>query len=75
MNASQGNEALYIVGRNIRMWRQQRNLSQSMLAQLAGITRTSIVNIEAGRQDTTILRLLDIANALDRSLNSLTRGL
>lgn len=52
------------MGMKIAARRRKCDLSQMELAHRVGLTRTSITNIEAGQQDTTILRLADIANAL-----------
>lgn len=57
--------ALYAaIGRAIREARRDREMSQEQLAQAVGILRTSIVNIENGRQRLPIDRLYDIADAL-----------
>ena len=57
--------ALYAaIGEAIRAARCENELTQAQLAEMVGILRTSIVNIEAGRQRLPIDRLYDIADAL-----------
>jgi transcriptional regulator with XRE-family HTH domain len=51
------------VGQNIRS-RRGKNLSQEALASAVGLTRTSISNIESGRQKMLLHTLVDIAAAL-----------
>ena len=75
MNATHGNEALVIIGTNIKRIRTKVGFTQGELARRVGLVRTSIVNIEAGRQDTTILRLIDIAGAMGREVGWLVEGL
>ena len=61
------NRAFYEeVGRRIRDARLQRKpkLTQLGLANLVSLTRTSITNVEKGRQKILLHTLADIANAL-----------
>jgi len=58
-------ESLYHeVGQNIKVWREQRGLTQEALASQVSLTRTSITNIEKGRQKLLLHTLIDIATAL-----------
>jgi transcriptional regulator with XRE-family HTH domain len=54
------------VGRRIRDARKRRTppLTQEGLAELVGLTRTSITNVEKGRQKFLLHTLADIASAL-----------
>ena len=52
------------VGAAIRRARVDKGLSQQELADLAELQRTSIVNIEGGRQRLPLTTLYDIADAL-----------
>jgi transcriptional regulator with XRE-family HTH domain len=64
-------DALYqVVGRNIRDARERsvKKLSQEKLAQRLGVSRASVVNIEAGRQHAPLHILWQIAEALDTEL-------
>jgi transcriptional regulator with XRE-family HTH domain len=53
------------VGARIRDERERRNVSQEMLADRVGLTRTSITNIEKGRQRVLLHTLLEIARVLN----------
>ncbi|MBH8567150.1 helix-turn-helix transcriptional regulator [Nostoc sp. CENA67] len=52
------------VGRRIREAREKRGLSQEALASLVSLTRTSVTNIEKGRQKFLAHTLVDLAFAL-----------
>jgi transcriptional regulator with XRE-family HTH domain len=53
------------IGRTIRVRRKKIDITQEELAQRINLTRTSITNIERGRQKFQIHTLFDIARALD----------
>jgi transcriptional regulator with XRE-family HTH domain len=58
-------EGLYkAVGQRIRRIREERQLTQAELASLVSLTRSSITNIEQGRQKLLLHTLYDIATAL-----------
>lgn len=64
--------ALYAtIGDNIRSARSAQNLTQAQLAEMVGLTRTSITNIETGQQRLPIDRLYDIADALGMQATAL----
>lgn len=52
------------IGRRIRRAREDRALTQEALASLIGMTRTSVVNMEKGRQKFLVHTLLGLAAAL-----------
>ena len=52
------------IGENIRNGRIRRKLSQDTLAKLVGLTRTSLTNIESGRQHPPLHTFCDIAGQL-----------
>lgn len=52
------------IGRRIRLYRESRGLTQMELAEASALTRTSIVNIERGRQRFLVHTLLDLARVL-----------
>ncbi len=57
--------ALYAaIGMAIREARQDQQMTQEQVADAIGFQRTSIVNIEAGRQRLTLDTLYDIADVL-----------
>jgi len=67
-------EALYrVVGERIREARERQpdKLSQAALAERLGVSRASIVNIEAGRQHAPLFLLWKVAEQLDAELASL----
>jgi len=67
----ENNELYSSVGALIADARRKRKLSQADLAALAGRSRTSISNIEAGRQHIPIHTLFAFARALNVSPESL----
>jgi len=59
-----GQELRVILGKGIRFFRQQQQLSQSTLAEKAGISITFLSNIERGIKYPTSETLASIANGL-----------
>ena len=59
------------LGLNIKVLRIKQELSQEDLAERVKISRNSISLIETGKINPTILKVLDIANALNVDLNTL----
>ena len=55
------------VGRHIRRYRTSAHRTQAQLAAEIGISRASLANIEAGRQQVLLHHLYAIAEALDLS--------
>jgi transcriptional regulator with XRE-family HTH domain len=61
----QNNEVFYKeVGNRIRKARQDRKITQQELADLVSLSRTSITNIEKGRQKLLLHTLIQISEAL-----------
>lgn len=59
-------DAFYaVVGRNIKNFRIGRGVSQTELAHLIGFNRSSVANLEAGRQRIALHLFLLITEALD----------
>ncbi len=52
------------VGGNIRRERLVREMNQTELARRVGLSRTSVTNLELGRQSILVHQLVSIANAL-----------
>jgi len=50
------------IGYNVMMLRKGQNLSQDELSEKLGIVRTSVVNIEAGRQNLSVKRLRQLCD-------------
>lgn len=63
------------VGNNIRLARENKGISQEQLAKSVALSRTSIVNIEKGRQRISLHHLMEIAYKTDSEINKLLPGL
>jgi transcriptional regulator with XRE-family HTH domain len=59
------------LGENIRRRRKHRKLSQERLADLVGLTRTSMTNIERGRQRPPLHTLCEIMEHLQVDIGDL----
>jgi transcriptional regulator with XRE-family HTH domain len=59
------------IGRRIAIARNQVGITQEDLAKASGLSRTSIVLIEQGRQRITIDRLYQVAHALRKEIFNL----
>jgi transcriptional regulator with XRE-family HTH domain len=51
-------------GKNLRLIRNEKKLTQEQLADLAGVSENTIATIESGKLNTTIATCFDIAKAL-----------
>lgn len=60
-----------VFGRNLYNARDRKGLTQEKLAQLANLKRTSVTNIEKGRQSISLPALYDLAHALDMEVHDL----
>jgi transcriptional regulator with XRE-family HTH domain len=67
-------DANRVAGGRIRALRQTRGMSQQALAERAGCLRTSVTNIEAGRQAVVTDTFVAIAESLGVSPASLLPG-
>ena len=63
-DATQLTEFYERVGAGLRALRKKRKLSQDALANLVGLTRTSLTNIESGRQHPPLHTFCDIVEQL-----------
>ncbi len=59
------------IGSRIRALREARAITQAQLARVAGISRPTLANYEAGRQTMTVRALDAIARALGVDLDEL----
>lgn len=57
------------LGANIRKFREKKKMSQEGLANLVGLTRTSMTNIEKGRQHPPIHKLCEIIYQLQTDIS------
>lgn len=69
------NEQLKLIGINIKAERLKKNLSQEQLAEMTNISIPTISLIETGKQNTSILNILEIARALGVDVNTLVEGI
>lgn len=58
-------------GSAVRALREEKNVTQEDLAQRVNLSRTSITNIEKGRQRVLLHQMLEIASALDADPSTL----
>lgn len=58
-------------GDAVRVARDRKGMTQDGLAKAVGLTRTSITNIEAGRQRPLLYKAYDLARALSVELDAL----
>lgn len=67
------NNRLKTLGLNVKAERIRKDISQEKLAELIDTSRTTISYIETARQNPTILKIIDIAKALNVDINLLTK--
>lgn len=60
---------LKTLGFTIKVIRMKQGLSQEKLAEMVGVSRDTISNIETGASETYILTIVDIARALNVDIN------
>ena len=69
MNLREDHLMMYrTIGEKITHYRKKKRISQSDFAELVGLSRSSISNIEKGRQSAPVHVLSDIAKALEVDL-------
>lgn len=66
-------DVLVAFGRAVRQLRLERGLSQERLAELAGLHRTYVADIERGRRNVGLRNVDRLASALDVELSTLMR--
>ena len=62
---------LKLLGINIKKYREQKALSQNQLAELVGVTREYIADIERGHKRVSLKKLFAIADALEIKCSNL----
>jgi transcriptional regulator with XRE-family HTH domain len=62
------------VGARVRELRADRGLTQLRLAERSGISRPSVANLEAGRQNVSLRQLCALAFALEVGVEELLAG-
>ena len=63
------------VGANIQERRNKAGLTQRDLADLAGVDRAFLNQVEQGMRNPTVVVLAKLARALDITVSTLTRGI
>ena len=71
MNTEERKMLLKQLGLSIKLARVRKGLSQEELAELAGLHRTYIGMVERAERNLTVINLVQIAKALDVSLDKL----
>ena len=57
----------------LRVYRDLRGMTQSVLAGLSGVNRVTVAEIEIGRKQGSVATLRKLASALDMKVDDLTR--
>lgn len=65
------NEQMRIIGRNLRRYRQNCGLTQSVLAEQVGLETSSYTNLENGKRGVSLIVLRRLADALGVSVDCL----
>ena len=68
-------ERLRILGLNIKFARLKAKISQEELAEKIGVSRETISMIENGNQNTSVIKILDIAGVLNVEINQLFKDI
>lgn len=63
-----------VFGSRVRALREEKNVTQEELAKRVDLSRTSITNIEKGRQRVLLHQMVEIAQALDAEPTQLIPG-
>ena len=67
-------ERLKNIGINIKIERFRKGISQEELAEKCNISRNTISLIETGKINPTILKIIDIAQALNIDIEDIIKG-
>lgn len=65
------NERMIAFGRRVREVRKSKGISQERLAEIAGIDRSYMGNIERGEKNITLKKAYEICDALDIEIQDL----
>ena len=64
-------ERMIAFGRRVREVRKSKGISQERLAEMAGIDRSYMGNIERGEKNVTLKKVYEICDALDIEIQDL----
>lgn len=62
---------LNLLGKNIKKYREQKELSQNQLAELVGLSREHIGSVETGNDYLSLRKLFEIADILNIPVKNL----
>ncbi|MDD3244424.1 MAG: helix-turn-helix transcriptional regulator [Eubacteriales bacterium] len=65
----------YEVGRQLKLWRKQKNISGNLLAKRAGLSQSTISAIEHGYKSPTVQTLDKLCSAMEISLEDFFIGI
>lgn len=71
VNEMTTNERMIAFGRRVREVRKSKGISQERLAEIAGIDRSYMGNIERGEKNITLKKAYEICDALDIEIQDL----
>ena len=63
-----------MIGKNIKKFREQRNMTQEQLADVLHVTRQAVSNWERGKTQPDVETIKELANALDCTAEQLIYG-
>ena len=64
-------DILFLIGQAIRGLRQEKNISKEAFADICGLHRTYISDVELGKRNVSLENIEKMANALDITLPKL----
>lgn len=64
-------ELLKKFGKNVKIARIKKDLTQEQLAEIMDVNSNYVAYIEAGRQNMSLGKILELANALEVDINTL----
>lgn len=67
-------ERMIAFGKRVREMRKSKGISQERLAEMAGIARSYMGNIERGEKNITLKKAYEICDALDVEIQDLVQG-
>jgi len=67
-------ERMIAFGKRVREMRKSKGISQERLAEMAGIDRSYMGNIERGEKNITLKKAYEICDALDVEIRDLVQG-
>ncbi len=71
--AERQQQVRFSIGQNLKKYREEKGQTQVELSDLVGIERTSVTNIEAGKNNMTIEQLLYFCEVFEITPNDLLK--